>query len=333
MLTRARLLLRDAAPDSAVALELLGSLIAVFPSLEIGVASERVPSKGLADIDAGAWRAPRCDVSAFDGRMLVFDARDGAVDIAGSVADVATVAASVLTRYQRYISRRNVASRGAVFDRIFALHCAKEDREPEFRRGRYVRSRDVLHWALRIDPFASLPLQAAALFLDVARLDAHGSTDDETSGRPAEALDRLFDAARIDKSVREDAVGLVARIEDVAAGEASITVFPGSEVSVLRDADALAFFSLDIDDRVDGLGVEVARGRIRAQLARLSAPARDALRWIRLRSDVAKLVAQEQRALVRGGRLHEPPFLGRPPSQNLPRAREPAGPTRRLSIC
>lgn len=298
MLTRARLVLRDAPPDGAVVLELLSALISKFPSLEIGVASERATSHGLASVDAGAWRAPQCDVSAFDGRMNVFDLRDGPLDISGTVDDVSAVALEVLTRYQRYIVRRNVASRGSVFGRIVALHQEREARELEFRRGRFARSRDVLHWAMRVDPFASLPLQAAALFLDVARLEAHALVDEERpSVSAAQALDELFEGARVDASVRQDAVSLVARVEEVALGEGGIVVMPGSELAILRDADALAFFSLDVDDCVDGLGPAAARAKIRTQLAVLSAPAREVFASIRLRSDVAKLVASEKQAL------------------------------------
>lgn len=272
-----------------MSLAVAASLMREFPSIEIAVASPpstaghrgpKAHKPGVAQIDASAWNARSCDVSAFDFRMEAFESRNGAVDIEGDTHEVAIAAGQVLTRYQRYIHRRNTASGGSTFDRLFSLFSTRRENDTPHRRARFGRSLDVWQWTLRLDAHATLAVQAAALFLDMGRIDCE---------RADYAVDRLLDEARVQPFLRREVVELIARVEEA---DRDVAAMSGTDFAVLRDADALTFFSHDSADVLDGYGSTAASKRFDDTLSGMTANGRAQLAAVRLRTDVATMVGR-----------------------------------------
>jgi hypothetical protein len=289
-------------PEAALALE--------FPT--IVVESTRVPGSGDAVIDARLWRLAE-SFRAFD--HAVARAESDAIAIAlADREDGAAVAWEVLTRYQRFLGRRNGASRTALFDRVLAVHAGLHDASKPLVLADLAHAVDAWQWLLRLEPTASLAVQLATLFHDIERLESEADRRVEHHApdyarfkaaharRGADRTREVLRAAGVDGATAARAGDLVAAHER-RGGDV--------EVDLLNDADALSFFSLNSAGYADYFGVEQTRKKIRYTLARLGPPARRRLARVRLRTDVERLLDAEDAT-----------FLGERPGDGL------AGPAR-----
>src|SRR6185437_2392797 len=144
----------------------LASLAAEFPTVEIhddAAAEARPPI-----IDTSAWAEPAFDPSLLDARVAA--AAHGAFGLrTGGRADDAW---ALLTRYQRFLGRRNQASACSGFDDVLEAHRAMHDLDRPLCRADHEHAIDTWQWLLRLEPDAAFALQAAALFHDVERLES-----------------------------------------------------------------------------------------------------------------------------------------------------------------
>jgi hypothetical protein len=248
-----------------------------------------------ASLEAAAWRAQSIDLWALD--RAIDKRAEGGVSLVDLVAppgdDLPALALEVLTRCQRVLARRNAASATPLFDRVLASHAALYDDPRPLVVADRAHTLDAWQWTLRLDPDASLEVQAAALLHDVDRLGREG--DSRTEHRAADyAAEKRAHAERgatiaaavmrgagAPASVEERVAALVARHEDAGASD---------DARLLADADGLGFFSLNAAGYVDYFGLGQARRKIGHTLARLSLGARARVAPLRLRPDVARLV-------------------------------------------
>ncbi|MFL6290970.1 MAG: DUF4202 family protein, partial [Thermoanaerobaculia bacterium] len=222
-----------------------------------------------------------------------------AILLLGTEDRLVSFACEVLTRCQRLMDRRNAASRGGLFDRALAEHQAMHGLSKPLVRADYDHALDAWQWALRLDPEAGLAVQLAALFHDVERLvseadrriEQHAADyqafKDDHALRSAWMAGEALARAGVDEAARERVSRLIAEHERPAReGDPE-----AAEIALLNDADALSFFSLNSPGYVDYFGPEPARRKIAWTLARLRPAARRRLDGVRLRPDVAEMLA------------------------------------------
>ena len=137
-----------------------------FPTVRV----ERALACGASDIvvDDYVWRG------AFDLGSL-----DEKIEHAGPTAsisvrghDVTGLACEVMTRYQRFLGRRNRASATPLFDGVLRAHAGLHDVSLPLAKADLEHAVDTWQWILRLEPEAGLPLQIAALFHDIERLES-----------------------------------------------------------------------------------------------------------------------------------------------------------------
>jgi len=193
------------------------------------------------------------------------------------------------------MDRRNEASRSAVFDRVLAEHRDAHDLAKPLARADYDHALDTWQWVLRLAPDADLAVQLAALFHDVERLSSeadarveHQASDyqafkDDHAARGAELAAALLAWVGVDAGTGERAARLIAAHEHLPG--------PGdpdaAALSLLNDADALSFFSLNSAGYLDYFGPEATRRKVAFTLRRLRPEARRYLDGLRLRPAVA----------------------------------------------
>lgn len=271
----------------------LGALQAEFPGARIDVRAASHACTAVRShvrIDVGRfWSAD------FDGYQVGAACEElaarGALALRLEGAGIGAVdVEAVLTRFQRFLARRNPASAGAAFERVLARHRALHDRTKPLVRADLDHALDTWQWLLRLDPGASLAAQVAALFHDVERLaseaevriEQHASDycafKNEHARRGAAMTRAALASTGLAQPVIERAVELVAGHEQ-----------PGRDAErlLLNDADALSFFSLNSDGFLRYYGVEHTRRKIAYTLARLRGGARGRLMRIRYHPDVA----------------------------------------------
>jgi hypothetical protein len=126
-----------------------------FPTLKI----ERAHAARVDDaiIDADEWRKATT-FAPFDETLA--RSRGDALMVRGD-RHVELVACEALTRYQRFVQRRNGSSRTRVFEQILKAHRALC--EP-LATNEFDQALDTWQWMLRLDPAATLTAQLAALF-------------------------------------------------------------------------------------------------------------------------------------------------------------------------
>jgi hypothetical protein len=161
---------------------------------------------------------------------------------------------------------------------------------------------DTWQWSLRLDPAAAAATQLASLFHDIERLrseaDArvehrvpdYGAFKAAHARGGADTARAVLREAGVDEALREEAAWLVAHHESPRAtgADAQRTAALGT----LNDADALSFFSLGSPGFVDYFGLDHAHRKVSYTLARMSRAARGRLSRIRLRADVARILAE-----------------------------------------
>jgi hypothetical protein len=280
------------------------TLCAEFPTVGVGEGSGA--GCPFTSLSLQEWETPSFNFYRFDARMdeLAEHAGGGpfALRITGEPGRLPGAALGVLTRCQRLVGRRNERSRGTLFDRVLAKHRALHDLEKPLVRADYAHALDVWQWTLRLAPMAGLSVQLAALFHDIERLiseaDArveHKAGDyqafkDAHAQRGAEMADETLAKAGIDEPTRRRAGRLIAGHEHPPeSGHPD-----AADLALLNDADALSFFSLNSPGYMDYFGPEATRRKVSYTLARLRPAARRCLRQVRLRSDVAAIVAEQE---------------------------------------
>jgi hypothetical protein len=166
-------------------------------------------------------------------------------------------------------------------------------------RADYAHALDVWQWTLRLEPSASFEAQLAALFHDIERLVSEDRVRIEHHARDYAAFKRSH-ARRGAEIAREVLLGidLDARTADRVAELIASHEAPDAdgERTLLNDADALSFFSLNSAGFADYYGMPHTRAKVAYTLARLSARGRAQLGALRLRADVAALLAHQIRA-------------------------------------
>ena len=263
---------------------------AEFPSVgfELGKI-EDLPSLSLT---AEEWESPRFPFYELDVRLEEMELPR--LDLAAEPGRLPRMTLEVLTRCQRLVGRRNAASSGPLFDLVLERHRALHDLDKPLVRADWAHALDIWQWTIRLDPGAGLAVQLAALFHDVERLVSeadvrleHRAGDyqefkDEHARRGAGMADRALAEAGVDAATRE-------RVARLIAGHERPSEDP--DLALLNDADALSFFSLNSPGYVDWFGPEAARRKVAWTLARLRPEARRRLSGVRLRPDVAEMLA------------------------------------------
>jgi hypothetical protein len=181
---------------------------------------------------------------------------------------------------------RNRYSSTQLFDRVLHHHRRMYDVSKPLVLAGYRHALDVWQWVLRLNPKASLTLQLAALFHDIARLRKEvdlrvESFDDAEEKCAAEIAREALTEAGVPKPVRIRAAELV------AAHERQLN---DDDVALLNDAGALSFFALHSSGFVDDFGPEAARQTIASTWRRMRAGARAKLAQMFLRQDVRAML-------------------------------------------
>jgi hypothetical protein len=272
---------------------LIGELAAQFPSVYITAMDLRAEAD--VAVRASDWRRREFDVYRFD-----YDV-DCAVEVDDFILQVIdddaprSAALEILNRCQRAIRRRNRHSQGKRFESVLSAHRALHDLDKPLVRADYNHALDTWQWLLRLAPDASPALQLAALFHDVERLRSEADArvehraDDYVAFKQrhaaagAEIASETLARCGIDTATRDRVAQLIAGHEQRSSDDA--------EVSLLNDADALSFFSLNSTGFADYFGPEHTRRKLDYTLARLGDTARAHLASIHLRSDVRELLA------------------------------------------
>lgn len=268
------------------------------------------PGNGLPSLPVPVeeWESQNFNFYEMDWRLDSLAERDFgpfAVDVLGDPEELPRSAGEILTRCQRWMDRRNEASRGPLFDRVLAEHRDAHDLAKPLVRADYDHALDTWQWTLRLAPDAGLAVQLAALFHDVERLaseaDArveHHAADyqafkDDHAARGAEVAAALLAWVGVDAETAERTARLIAAHERLPApGD------PDAALSLLNDADALSFFSLNSPGYLDYFGPEATRRKVAYTLRRLRPEARRHLDGLRLRPEVAAAVVAELEVLA-----------------------------------
>ena len=249
-------------------------------------------------VPVAEWESNFFNFYELDGRLDILAEQNGgpfAVEILGGGEGLPRTAREILTRCQRWMDRRNGASRGELFDRVLSRHRREHDLAKPLVRADYNHALDTWQWALRLDPDADLAIQLAALLHDVERLATeadrrieHRAADYQAfknghAARGAEMAGALLEEAGVDAGTRRRTARLIAGHEHAAA--------PGDPdagaIALLNDADALSFFSLNSVGYLDYFGPEATRRKVAYTLRRLRPEARRHLDGMRLRPVVS----------------------------------------------
>jgi hypothetical protein len=257
-----------------------------FPTIVLGRGGAAAPAEIV--VDDHSWYGA-FDLGSFD--EAVEDAGPN-VAIAVRGYDVVHLAVEVATRYQRYLDRRNDASRGAAFDGVLSAHAALYDVGQPAIRFELDHALDTWQWVLRLAPRAGLAIQLAALFHDLERLAAadrqrieHRVPDGQwpKDGSRAERMVAALVAAGVPLADAERARAIVYCAERRGGDP---------DVLLLDDADTLSFMSLCSALYSDYFGVAQTRRKVAYMVARLGPSARERLEHVRLRPDVDRLLRE-----------------------------------------
>ena len=273
-----------------------------FPAMDF------VPGGNGQPIDLETWMAGRYDLAAFDhGVDVLASQRELVLRLVGPADAVVAACGEVATRVQRWACRRNVVSRRPAFDALLALHRKLHAIDVPLVHADFRHALDTWQWVLRLQPAASLALQLAALFHDVERLESEGQPRPEPGAeydehkrrharRGAQIAMQVLSHAGVPSAVCRRTAALIAAHEEPTADPSALT---------LAEADALSFLSLNSDRYLDHHGAPATRAKIEWTLRRLGPQGQAYLPGIRLRSDVAALMAPVV--------LVPPPPLAMPP--------------------
>lgn len=280
----------------------VGRLQRTFPTVRVHVGRADARPAEVPDVRYEAWHSSTFDFWLFDRRVDERTDEGEPLVLRAPARHASRFAHEVLTRAQRRLDRRNVESRTALFDRVLEAHRALHDLEQSLVRADHDHALDCWQWTLRLDPTASAACQLAALLHDVERLETESVARIEQhapdhrafkeaharGGAPLAAA--LVRGAGGDEALEREVARLVAASETPGADP---------DVALINDADALSFFALNSPGFVDYFGAAHARKKIAYTIGRMSARALEELPRVRLRPDVAALVADTLEAPVR----------------------------------
>jgi uncharacterized protein DUF4202 len=287
----------------------LGTLTAEFPTIKVRLGGE--PEIGVPTIPAlqvKDWDSPSFNFYEFDVRMnTLVERAEGvfALTIAGNGSRLPKAGMEILTRCQRVMGWRNEASRIPLFTSVLERHRALHDLAKPLVRADYDHALDTWQWMLRLNPRAGLAAQLAALFHDVERLASeadvrvehlapcyHSFKDDHAllGSRMAE---EILAEAGVGAELRWRVCRLIARHEHPPEDPEDPDA---RDLTVLNEADALSFFSLNSPGYLSYYGPEQTRRKVVYTLRRLRPAARKWLRRLRLPAEVRATVAEEAAA-------------------------------------
>jgi Domain of unknown function (DUF4202) len=264
-------------------------LLLEFPTVDVAFE----PPAGSVIVEAAGCLRADFDLEALDERAARAEVAGAwSLRIAGASGDAARAALGLLTRYQRFVRRRNPASEGEPFDTVLARHRALHDLDKPLVRADHEHAIDTWHWTLRLDPAAGLAVQIAALFHDVERLASEADVRVEHRARDYQAFKDAH-AKRGAEMTRDALAGAGIPSADVDAAARLVEGHERSgegDAALLADADALSFFSLNSGGFLRHYGVEHTRKKIAYSRARLRPETRPRMRQIRYLPAVEALV-------------------------------------------
>jgi len=291
-------------PPRAIDAEHVRWLAREFPTVSIDVeAIQRAGAASLAnrdgarpvnEIDLGRWRDRQNDFAPFDAQVeALVEAGEDTLVIEGPPEEAVRGAGEMLTRWQRFLDRRNVASSSNLFDDVLARLRSMHDLQKPLVRADWNHALDTWQWSLRLDGDAPVAPQLAALLHDVERLESEADARVEHLAPSYDAFKRahaergaaiaaaLLDACGADPILRD-------RVSRLVAGHERPEREPDRRL--LNDADALSFFSQNSAGYRDYFGPAQTREKIAYSLRRMSPAARARLATVRLRADVGLLL-------------------------------------------
>jgi hypothetical protein len=267
-----------------------------------------VPAEPVVRLDD--WRSGGFDFWKFD--RLVDSAAAAErfrLSVSGSSEnDLIRACAEIAIRAQRANPIHNQESRRGEFVLCFEAHRRLHDLTRPLVRADYDHSVDAWQWMLHLDPSAGLTAQLAALFHDVERLWSESDQRREQqavdyaafkrqhAAEGAAFVDRLLDTLRLDPGVRKEVASLISCHE-------TGTIDPA--ISLLRDADALSFFSLNCSGYLRYYGESQTLRKVDYTLERMSTHALSRLASIRLPALVAARISERHPSLLNSANRSE----------------------------
>lgn len=221
------------------------------------------------------WSSDRVDLLDFDGSVHAAELRDQPFRLELACASWegrARVAVEVLTRYQRLLPLE-ASEPVPWWNDVLQRHRSLHDLGRPLVRADYEHAHDTWRWLLRLSPRAPLPLQIAALFHDIERLESEADARLEQHAsdyvrfkarharRGAELCRQVLSEQGVEAPLAERAAWLVERHEEPGADP---------ELSLLNDADGLSFFSLNSWGYLRYFGAEQTRAKVAYTLRRMS---------------------------------------------------------------
>lgn len=186
----------------------------------------------------------------------------------------AEAAFQVLSRYQRLLPvPPRVLQQFLELPAILAAHRELHSLDLPLVRADYDHALDTWRWLLRLSPDAGPALQLAALLHDLERLESeplrrieqyasdYGAFKQRHAAGSARSAATFLARFALPERVTREACELIVNHE--RPGE-------GRELTVLNDADALSFFSLNSWGYLRYFGVEQTRHKVAYTLARMS---------------------------------------------------------------
>lgn len=238
------------------------------------------------------WDRPEADLLEFDRRVHTIEGRPIALHLEVGRPE------EVLLRYQRLWPWRNEASRTEAFRAVERAHRRLHDISLPLVRADLDHAVDTWQWVLRLEPFASVELQLAALLHDVERLGSEAVERVEHEAQDYVA----FKQAHAEVGARRAAALLsphfgartVERVAALIAGHEQ----PRADLEgrLLNDADALSYFSLNCAGYLAWFGPDQTRRKVAYTLDRLRPAARSWLARMRLPTAVRAMVLEAGRA-------------------------------------
>jgi hypothetical protein len=211
------------------------------------------------------------------------------------------VRGTVSTQQKAYIP--NAAASSAFFERVLAGHRRLFAGEEDAAADLGERAIERWQWLLRLQADAPFELQVAALFQDAdllppARQDgAAGPCGEERRG--SWMADEMLADLGVDLATRVRVHEMLrARAGSPRSGNAGGSL--ARELQILRDADALSFFSRDCARHLVRRGTEATRRQTAWLVAGMSPDGRRRLSGLRACRPVRQLIAAELARLARG---------------------------------
>lgn len=282
----------------------LWSLSAEFPHVRWALMAE--PPDDAVLIRVRAWRAAPADFPCWDTALSSLSGPARWIVVDGDDADaLEQTVREVVTRYQRLLPRTNLHSATDTFGAVLRGHRAMHDLSKPLVRADYDHALDVWQWVLRLTPTAGLALQLAALFHDVERLVSEAdrriehTAPDYQAFKDAHAEHGAGMAAEVLAACGVE-LGTCTQVADlICQHEVPSHALRSADLELLANADALSFFSLNSSGFADYYGAEHTRKKVRYSLGRMTSHAIARLADMRLREDVAALLAEAVRGEAR----------------------------------